>query len=103
MVPGKMVVEGEHLEEGSTVMVLTPERDEAFALDSQAEAALRAAIAETTATRELPVSNSWVSCETALEAQAPHSGRPKRGGSDHGGYLYYRMRQSPRVIEVLVL
>ncbi len=46
VVAGKIVVEGEPLEEGSTVTVLAPERDETFALDSEAEAALLAATAE---------------------------------------------------------
>jgi len=46
VVAGKIVVEGEPLEEGSTVTVLAPERDETFVLDSEAEAALLAAMAE---------------------------------------------------------
>jgi hypothetical protein len=46
VVAGRVVIEGEPLEEGSTVTVLAPERDEAFVLDSQAEASLLAAIAE---------------------------------------------------------
>ncbi len=46
VVAGKIVVEGEPLEEGSTVTVLAPEQDETFALDAQAEAALLAAMAE---------------------------------------------------------
>ena len=46
VVAGRIVVEGEPLEEGSTVTVLAPERDEAFILDAQAEASLLAAIAE---------------------------------------------------------
>ena len=46
VVAGRIVIEGEPLEEGCTVTVLAPERDEAFVLDSQAEAALLAAIAE---------------------------------------------------------
>jgi hypothetical protein len=46
VIAGRIVVEGEPLEEGSTVTVLAPERDETFVLDSQAEASLLAAIAE---------------------------------------------------------
>lgn len=46
VIAGRIVVEGEPLEEGSTVTVLAPERDETFELDSQAEASLLAAIAE---------------------------------------------------------
>ena len=46
VVAGRIVIEGEPLEEGCTVTVLAPERDEAFVLDSDAEAALLAAIAE---------------------------------------------------------
>ncbi len=46
VVAGKIVVEGEPLEEGSTVTVLAPEQDETFVLDAEAEAALLAAMAE---------------------------------------------------------
>jgi hypothetical protein len=46
VVAGRIVVEGEPLEEGSTVTVLAPERDETFVLDSQAETALLDAMAE---------------------------------------------------------
>jgi hypothetical protein len=46
VVAGRIVVEGEPLEEGCTVTVLAPERDEAFVLDPEAEALLLAAIAE---------------------------------------------------------
>jgi hypothetical protein len=46
VVAGKIVTEGEPLEEGSTVTVIAPERDEAFVLDAQAEAALLVAMAE---------------------------------------------------------
>ncbi|OHB76815.1 MAG: hypothetical protein A2Z25_04020 [Planctomycetes bacterium RBG_16_55_9] len=46
VIAGRIVVEGEPLEEGCTVTVLVPERDEAFVLDSEAEASLLAAIAE---------------------------------------------------------
>ena len=46
VVAGRIVIEGEPLEEGCTVTVLAPERDEAFVLDSDAEAALLAASAE---------------------------------------------------------
>lgn len=46
VIDGRIVVEGEPLEEGCTVTVLAPERDEAFVLDSEAEAALLAAVAE---------------------------------------------------------
>ena len=46
VIAGRIVVEGEPLEEGCTVTVIAPEQDEAFVLDSQAEASLLAAIAE---------------------------------------------------------
>ncbi len=46
VVAGRIVVEGEPLQEGSTVTVLAPEHDETFVLDSQAEAALLDAMAE---------------------------------------------------------
>jgi hypothetical protein len=46
VVAGRIVIEGEPLEEGSTVTVLAPERDEAFVLDAEAEASLLAAMAE---------------------------------------------------------
>lgn len=46
VVAGRIVIEGEPLEEGCTVTVLAPERDEAFVLDAQAEASLLAAIVE---------------------------------------------------------
>ena len=46
VIAGRIVVEGEPLEEGCTVTVIAPERDETFVLDSQAEASLLVAIAE---------------------------------------------------------
>lgn len=46
VIAGRIVIEGEPLEEGCTVTVLAPERDEAFVLDSEAEAALLKAVAE---------------------------------------------------------
>ena len=46
VVGGRIVIEGEPSEEGCTVTVLAPERDEAFELDAEAEAALVAAIVE---------------------------------------------------------
>ncbi len=46
VVAGRIVIEGEPLEEGSTVTVLAPERDETFLLDSDTEASLLAALAE---------------------------------------------------------
>lgn len=46
VIAGRVVVEGEPLQEGCTVTVLAPEGNEAFALDSQAEALLLAAMAE---------------------------------------------------------
>lgn|GEM_PF-454027 len=46
VVAGRIVVEGEPLEEGCTVMVLAPELEEAFVLDSESEEALLAAMAE---------------------------------------------------------
>jgi len=46
VVSGRIVVEGEPLQEGCTVTVLAPEPDEAFVLDSASEEALLAAMAE---------------------------------------------------------
>ena len=46
VVSGRIVIEGEPLKEGTTVTVLAPEQDETFELDTKAEAALLAAIAE---------------------------------------------------------
>jgi hypothetical protein len=46
VIAGRIVIEGEPLEEGCTVTVIAPEGDEAFVLDSEAEASLLAAIAE---------------------------------------------------------
>jgi len=46
VIEGRIVVEGEPLEEGCTVTVLAPEQDETFVLDSEAEAALLAAMGE---------------------------------------------------------
>jgi len=46
VVAGRIVIEGEPLEEGSTVTVLAQEHDETFALDADTEASLLAAIAE---------------------------------------------------------
>jgi len=46
VVAGRIVVEGEPLEEGSIVTVLAPEQGETFLLDSEAEASLLAAMAE---------------------------------------------------------
>jgi redox-sensitive bicupin YhaK (pirin superfamily) len=46
VVAGQIVIEGEPLEEGATVTVLAPERDETFTLDAQAETALLVAMAE---------------------------------------------------------
>jgi hypothetical protein len=46
VVSGRIVVEGEPLQEGSIVTVLAPESDKAFVLDSASEAALLAAMAE---------------------------------------------------------
>ena len=46
VVAGRVVVEGEPLEEGCTVAVLAPESDEAFVLDSKSEEASLAAMAE---------------------------------------------------------
>ena len=46
VIGGRIVIEGDPLEEGCTVTALAPERDEAFVLDSEAEAALLAARAE---------------------------------------------------------
>ena len=46
VIGGRIVIEGEPLKEGSTVTVLAPEQDETFELDTEAEAALLAAIAE---------------------------------------------------------
>jgi hypothetical protein len=46
VVAGRIVVEGEPLEEGCTVTVLAPEQGETFVLDSEAETSLLAAMAE---------------------------------------------------------
>jgi hypothetical protein len=46
VIAGRIVIEGEPLKEGCTVTVIAPEGDEAFVLDSEAEASLLAAIAE---------------------------------------------------------
>lgn len=46
VIAGRVVIEGEPLQEGCTVTVLAPEGNETFVLDSQAEASLLAAIAE---------------------------------------------------------
>ena len=46
VIAGRIVVEGEPLEEGCTVTVIAPEQDEAFILDSEAEMSLLAAIDE---------------------------------------------------------
>ena len=46
VIAGRIVIEGEPLEEGSTVTVLAREQDETFVLDSDAEASLLATIAE---------------------------------------------------------
>ena len=46
VVAGRIVTEGDSLEEGATVTVLAPEGDETFQLDADAEAALLAAIGE---------------------------------------------------------
>ncbi|MEN6576977.1 MAG: hypothetical protein ABFD90_11595 [Phycisphaerales bacterium] len=46
VVSGRIVVEGEPLQEGCTVTVLAPEQDEAFVLDAEAEMSLLAAMAE---------------------------------------------------------
>jgi hypothetical protein len=46
VIGGRVVVEGESLEEGRIVTVLAPEGGETFELDSEAEALLLAAIAE---------------------------------------------------------
>ena len=46
VIAGRIVIEDEPLEEGSTVTVLAREQDETFVLDSDAEASLLATIAE---------------------------------------------------------
>lgn len=46
VIAGRIVVEGEPLEEGCTVTIIAPEQDETFILNSQAEAKLLAAIGE---------------------------------------------------------
>lgn len=46
VISGKVVVEGEPLEEGAVVTVLAPEDNETFELNPEAEAALLAAIDE---------------------------------------------------------
>lgn len=51
VVAGKVVVEGEALQEGATVTVLAPEDDESFELSSEEEAELLAALEEANAGR----------------------------------------------------
>ena len=46
VVAGKIVVEGESLQEGATVTVLAPEGDESFELSVEEEAELLAALEE---------------------------------------------------------
>ncbi len=46
VVDGKVILEGESLEEGTSVTVLVPDGGETFALSPDEEDALRAAIAE---------------------------------------------------------
>jgi hypothetical protein len=46
VIAGRIVVEGEPLEEGCTVTVLAPEGDEAFVLDLEVETSLLAVIGE---------------------------------------------------------
>lgn len=46
VVSGQVVVEGDALEEGTTVTILAPEANETFELNPEDEAALLAAIAE---------------------------------------------------------
>ena len=47
VVSGKIVLEGEPLEEGATVTVLAPENDESFELSPEEEALLLASLEET--------------------------------------------------------
>ena len=54
VVAGRVVVEGEPLEEGCTVTVLAPESDEAFILDAEAEALLVAAMVEADRDETIP-------------------------------------------------
>jgi hypothetical protein len=51
VVAGKVVVEGEPLQEGATVTVLAPENDESLELSSEDEAELLAALEEASAGR----------------------------------------------------
>lgn len=46
VIDGKVVVDGETLDEGTVVTVLAPEHDETFELSADDEAALLASIAE---------------------------------------------------------
>jgi len=46
VIAGRIVIEGEPLEEGATVTVLAPERDETLTLNAQAETALLTALVE---------------------------------------------------------
>ena len=46
VIGGKVVVEGEALDEGAVVTVVAPEHDEAFDLSAEDEAALLASIAQ---------------------------------------------------------
>jgi len=44
VVDGKVIVDGEPLKEGATVTVLTPDSDDAFTLDAEAENELLVAL-----------------------------------------------------------
>ena len=51
VVAGKVVVEGEALQEGATVTVLAPDNDESFELSAEEEGELLAALEEANAGR----------------------------------------------------
>lgn len=65
VVDGKVVVEGQPLDEGAVVTILAPEDDETFELSAEDEAALVASIAEADRGDALPAA-------TVLDRLRPH-------------------------------
>jgi hypothetical protein len=56
VISGKVVVEGEPLEEGSTVTVIAPENNETFELSPEEEERLLASLAEAASGQAIPAS-----------------------------------------------
>jgi len=56
VISGKVVVEGEPLEEGSTVTVIAPENNETFELSPEEEECLLASLAEATSGQTISAS-----------------------------------------------